>query len=90
MTKVVQWLLIANIVAYFVQVTQPALANAFVFVPFLALTSLSKLAHATKASECGFDGFEEKLDHDRLIKTVSRALKSRQNRPRSSAQGTGQ
>ncbi len=38
--------------------------------PFLALTSLSKLEHATTASECGFDGFEEKLDHDRLIGSV--------------------
>ena len=37
MTRVVQALLIANIVAYFVQVTRPELANAFVFIPFLAL-----------------------------------------------------
>ena len=37
MTKVVQSLLIANIVAYFVQRTQPALTDALVFVPFLAL-----------------------------------------------------
>jgi len=36
-TRVVQALLIANIVAYFVQVTRPELANAFVFIPFLAL-----------------------------------------------------
>ncbi len=44
--------------------------------PFLALTSLSKLAHATKARECGFDGFEEKLDHDRLIAAVLSMLPS--------------
>ena len=37
MTRVVQALLIANIVAYFLQVTRPELANAFVFIPFLAL-----------------------------------------------------
>ena len=43
-------------------------------VPFLALTSLSKLEHATKASECGFDGFEEKLDHDRLLASVKDML----------------
>jgi two-component system chemotaxis sensor kinase CheA len=43
-------------------------------VPFLALTSLSKLEHATTASKCGYDGFEEKLDHDRLIASVKSML----------------
>jgi two-component system chemotaxis sensor kinase CheA len=43
--------------------------------PFLALTSLSKLENSTKARDCGFDGFEEKLDHDRLIGSVLSMLK---------------
>ena len=42
--------------------------------PFLALTSLSKNENAAKASECGFDQFEEKLDHDRLVGTVRMLL----------------
>jgi membrane associated rhomboid family serine protease len=36
-TPVVRSLLIANVAVFFLQVTQPALANAFVFVPRLAL-----------------------------------------------------
>ena len=42
--------------------------------PFLALTSLSKHENASKASECGFDQFEEKLDHDRLVGSVRNLL----------------
>lgn len=42
--------------------------------PFLALTSLNKSENATKALECGFDLFEEKLDHDRLIQAVRQLL----------------
>ena len=45
--------------------------------PFLALTSLSKHEHSKTAIECGFDGFEEKLDHDRLIASVMSMLGSR-------------
>jgi membrane associated rhomboid family serine protease len=37
-TKVVQTLLIANVIAYFVQQTRPDIANAFVFVPYLMLS----------------------------------------------------
>lgn len=42
--------------------------------PFLALTSLSKNENASKARECGFDQFEEKLDHDRLVGAVRNLL----------------
>lgn len=42
--------------------------------PFLALTSLSKTENSSKALECGFNRFEEKLDHDRLIATVRELL----------------
>ena len=38
--------------------------------PFLALTSLNKEENASKAIEYGFDRFEEKIDHDRLIGSV--------------------
>ncbi len=38
--------------------------------PFVALTSLNKSDHELHAKECGFDDFEEKLDHDRLTKKV--------------------
>jgi membrane associated rhomboid family serine protease len=37
-TKVVQTLLIANVIAFFVQNTRPDIANAFVFVPYFMLT----------------------------------------------------
>ena len=43
-------------------------------LPLLALTSLSKREHEARARDCGFDEFEEKLDHDRLIATVRRML----------------
>ena len=36
MTRVVQTLLFANIIAFFIQVTQPMFANALVFIPYLA------------------------------------------------------
>ena len=39
-------------------------------VPFVALTSLTKLENEQKAIACGFDDFEEKLDHDRLKRKV--------------------
>jgi two-component system chemotaxis sensor kinase CheA len=42
--------------------------------PFMALTSLSKTENSARAIECGFDGFEEKLDHDRLIHSVRKML----------------
>ena len=43
-------------------------------LPLLALTSLSKREHEARARDCGFDEFEEKLNHDRLIATVRRML----------------
>lgn len=43
-------------------------------IPFMALTSLSKIENSARAIECGFDGFEEKLDHDRLIHSVRKML----------------
>jgi two-component system, chemotaxis family, sensor kinase CheA len=42
--------------------------------PMIALSSLSKLEHEEFAKESGFDTYEEKLDHDRLIQTVRRTL----------------
>jgi two-component system chemotaxis sensor kinase CheA len=42
--------------------------------PFLALTSLSGMQYESKAKECGFDGYETKLDHTRLLKKVSSLL----------------
>jgi len=42
--------------------------------PMLALTSLSGIQYETKARECGYDGYETKLDHDRLIKKVETML----------------
>jgi two-component system chemotaxis sensor kinase CheA len=44
-------------------------------VPFVALTSLAKAEHEQKARACGFDDFEEKLDHDRLRQKVLLWLK---------------
>ena len=37
MTRVVQTLIIANVIAFFIQASQPAVANAFAFIPYLAL-----------------------------------------------------
>lgn len=45
-----------------------------VMTPMLALTSLSGLAHETKARECGYDSYEVKLDHDRLLRKVEDLL----------------
>jgi len=39
-------------------------------MPFVALTSLAKGENEQKAISCGFDDFEEKLDHDRLKRKV--------------------
>ncbi len=39
-------------------------------MPFVALTSLTKLENEQKALPWGFDDFEEKLDHDRLKRKV--------------------
>jgi two-component system chemotaxis sensor kinase CheA len=48
--------------------------------PMIALTSLSKLENEQHAAQCGFDTFEEKLDHDRLIGAVYRTLKNHAER----------
>jgi two-component system, chemotaxis family, sensor kinase CheA len=42
--------------------------------PLLALSSLSKPENEARARACGFDEFEEKLNHDRLIRTVERMI----------------
>ncbi|MCE9547666.1 MAG: chemotaxis protein CheW [Planctomycetia bacterium] len=42
--------------------------------PLLALSSLSKAQHESRAKACGFDQYEEKLNPDRLVRTVSRML----------------
>ncbi|MDX1926751.1 MAG: hybrid sensor histidine kinase/response regulator [Pirellulaceae bacterium] len=39
-------------------------------MPFVALTSLAKIENEDKAKSCGFDDFEEKLDHDRLRRKI--------------------
>ena len=49
-------------------------------VPFVALTSLSKGENEERARQCGFDDFEEKLDHDRLKKKVAEWLDRSMNR----------
>jgi two-component system chemotaxis sensor kinase CheA len=49
--------------------------------PMLALTSLDGAAHEAKARECGFDDYEVKLDHDRLVRKVSGLLAARSTRP---------
>jgi two-component system chemotaxis sensor kinase CheA len=43
-------------------------------IPMLALTSLSGVAHEIKARDCGYDGYEVKLDHDRLVRKVGDLL----------------
>jgi two-component system chemotaxis sensor kinase CheA len=48
--------------------------------PMLALTSLSGTAHEARARECGFDEYEVKLDHDRLIRKVGALLAAREGR----------
>jgi two-component system chemotaxis sensor kinase CheA len=42
--------------------------------PLLALTSLKKPENEARAKACGFDEYEEKLNHDRLIRTVQGLL----------------
>lgn len=58
--------------------------------PMIALTSLSKREHERQAQDCGFDTFEEKLDHDSLIKTVRRTIRSRSSLGIDSARGVRQ
>ena len=45
--------------------------------PLLALSSLSKPENEARARACGFDEYEEKLNHDRLIRTVERMLQGK-------------
>jgi len=45
--------------------------------PLLALSSLSKPENEVKAKACGFDYYEEKLNHDRLIRTVQQMLEGK-------------
>ena len=42
--------------------------------PMLALTSLSGMQYENKAKECGYDSYEVKLDHDRLVRKVGNML----------------
>jgi two-component system chemotaxis sensor kinase CheA len=42
--------------------------------PMLALTSLSGASYEIKAKECGYDAYEVKLDHDRLVRKVGDLL----------------
>ncbi len=42
--------------------------------PMLALTSLSGIPYEVKAKDCGFDSYEVKLDHDRLVRKVGNLL----------------
>ncbi len=49
-------------------------------MPFVALTSLAKGEYEARARECGFDDFEEKLDHDRLKRKVEHWLSPRSTR----------
>jgi two-component system chemotaxis sensor kinase CheA len=46
--------------------------------PMLALTSLSGTSYETKARECGYDAYEVKLDHDRLVRKVGHLLANRE------------
>ena len=43
-------------------------------LPLLALSSLNKVENEDKARQSGFNDFEEKLDHDRLIRKVKDIL----------------
>lgn len=47
----------------------------------LALTSLSGAVHENKARDCGFDGYEVKIDHDRLVRKVAELLADRRPAP---------
>ena len=42
--------------------------------PMLALTSLSGIPYEVKAKDCGYDSYEVKLDHDRLVRKVGNLL----------------
>ena len=42
--------------------------------PMLALTSLSGIEYEVKAKDCGYDSYEVKLDHDRLVRKVGNLL----------------
>lgn len=42
--------------------------------PMLALTSLSGAAYEIKARNCGYDSYEVKLDHERLVRKVGNLL----------------
>lgn len=42
--------------------------------PLLALSSLARADHEARARECGYDYYEEKLNHDRLVQTVRSLL----------------
>jgi two-component system chemotaxis sensor kinase CheA len=42
--------------------------------PMLALTSLSGIEYEVKAQDCGYDSYEVKLDHDRLVRKVGNLL----------------
>ena len=47
--------------------------------PILALTSLSGVSYEKKAKECGFNAYEVKLDHDRLVRKVKSLLDANQS-----------
>jgi two-component system, chemotaxis family, sensor kinase CheA len=47
----------------------------------LALTSLSGIAYEVKAKDCGFDSYEVKLDHDRLVRKVGTLLEVQESLP---------
>jgi two-component system chemotaxis sensor kinase CheA len=49
--------------------------------PMLALTSLAGAANEARARECGYDSYERKLDHDRLVRTVESLLERPERRP---------
>jgi two-component system chemotaxis sensor kinase CheA len=42
--------------------------------PMLALTSLAGIPYEIKAKDCGYDSYEVKLDHDRLVRKVGNLL----------------
>jgi CheY-like chemotaxis protein len=45
--------------------------------PLLALSSLRKPENEAKARACGFDDYEEKLNHDSLIQRVEQMLEGK-------------
>ena len=47
--------------------------------PMLALTSLSGVAYEIKARDCGYDSYEVKLDHDRLVRKVGNLLAAQES-----------